>query len=154
VLFLHGAPGLACQLERDRFGDSLPVHWWDQPHFEADQSGAFDLLVDAAVEEVGRLSGLVEKAVALVASSFGAQSALAVIARVPAKISHLSIVGGILDLRTALRDRKNKHPGSERTSGFWELSNKERSRGRRIDWLIVTVCGTRAEGAELRSGAR
>jgi alpha-beta hydrolase superfamily lysophospholipase len=41
-------------------------------------------------------------AVALVASSFGAQLALALIARVPAKIDYLSIVGGILDLRTAL----------------------------------------------------
>jgi pimeloyl-ACP methyl ester carboxylesterase len=102
VLFLHGGPGLTCQLERDQYGDSLPVHCWDQPHFETDQSGAFDLLVDAAIEEVGRLRGLEEKPVALVASSFGAQLALALIARVPTKIGYLSIVGGILDLRTAL----------------------------------------------------
>ena len=89
-------------MERNQYGDSFPVHWWEQPHFEAGQSGAFDLLVDAAVEEVGRLPGLEEKPVALVASSFGAQLALALIARVPAKIDYLSIVGGILDLRTAL----------------------------------------------------
>jgi hypothetical protein len=50
VLFLHGGPGLTCQLERDQYGDALPVYRWDQPHFEAGQSGAFDLLVDAAVE--------------------------------------------------------------------------------------------------------
>jgi hypothetical protein len=73
VLFLHGGPGLTCQMERDKYGNLSPVHWWDQPHFEAGQSGAFDLLVDAAVEEVGRLRGLEEKPVALVASSFGAQ---------------------------------------------------------------------------------
>lgn len=78
------------------------MHWWDQPHFEAAQSDAFDLLVDAAVEQVGRLRGLEERPVALVASSFGAQLALALIARVPAKIDYLSMVGGILDLRTAL----------------------------------------------------
>ena len=89
-------------MERDQYGDSLPVHWWDQPHFEAGQSGAFDLLVDAASEELGRLRDLEDKPVALVASSFGAQLALALIARVPAKIGYLSIVGGILDLRTAL----------------------------------------------------
>jgi pimeloyl-ACP methyl ester carboxylesterase len=87
-------------MERDQYGDSLPVHWWDQPHFEAAQSGAFDFLVDAAAEELGRLRE--DKPVALVASSFGAQLALALIARIPAKIDHLSIVGGILDLRTAL----------------------------------------------------
>jgi pimeloyl-ACP methyl ester carboxylesterase len=102
VLFLHGGPGLTCQMERDQYGDSLPVHWWDQPHFEAGQSGAFDLLVDAAVEEVGRLRVLDDRPVALVASSFGAQLAMALIARVPAKIGYLSIVGGILDLRMAL----------------------------------------------------
>jgi pimeloyl-ACP methyl ester carboxylesterase len=89
-------------MERDQYGDSLRMHWWDQPHFEAWQPGAFDLLVDAAVEEVGRLGGPEEKPVALLASSFGAQLALALIARVPAKVGYLSIVGGILDLRTAL----------------------------------------------------
>jgi pimeloyl-ACP methyl ester carboxylesterase len=89
-------------MERDQYGTSLPAHWWDQPHFEAGQSGAFDFLVDAAAEELGRLHGLEDKPVALVASSFGAQLALALIARVPAKIGYLSIVGGILDLRTAL----------------------------------------------------
>jgi hypothetical protein len=60
VLFLHGGPGLTCQMEQDQYGDSFPVHWWEQPHFEAGQSGVFDLLVDAAVEEVGRLRGLEE----------------------------------------------------------------------------------------------
>ena len=33
VLFLHGGPGLTCQMERDQYGDSFPVHWWEQPHF-------------------------------------------------------------------------------------------------------------------------
>jgi pimeloyl-ACP methyl ester carboxylesterase len=40
--------------------------------------------------------------VALLSSSFGAHLALALIERLPAKIGHLSIVGGTLDLRTAL----------------------------------------------------
>lgn len=102
VLFLHGGPGLTCQMERDLYGDSLPVHWWDQPHFEAEQSNAFGSLVDAAVEELHQLYDPDKRPVPLLANSFGAQLALALIARVPAKIGHLSIVGGILDLRTAL----------------------------------------------------
>jgi len=102
VLFLHGGPGLTCQLERDRYGDSLPVRWWDQPHFEAEQLGAFDRLVDAAVEELHRLSHIANGPIALLASSFGAHLALALIEQVPAKVNRLSIVGGILDLRTAL----------------------------------------------------
>jgi pimeloyl-ACP methyl ester carboxylesterase len=102
VLFLHGGPGLTCQLERDQYGDSLPVRWWDQPHFEAEQSSAFDRLVDAAIEELRRLHDLEMKPLALLANSFGAHLALALIDRVPAMIGHLSIVGGTLDLRTAL----------------------------------------------------
>jgi pimeloyl-ACP methyl ester carboxylesterase len=51
---------------------------------------------------VGRLRGLEDKPVTLVANSFGVHLALALIDRVPALIGHLSIVGGILDLRTAL----------------------------------------------------
>jgi pimeloyl-ACP methyl ester carboxylesterase len=102
VLFLHGGPGLSAELERRQFGTSLPVRWWDQPHFETEQSGAFDRLVDAALNELSRLHDLEEKPVALLASSFGVHVALALIERVPAKIGHLSIVGGTLDLRMAL----------------------------------------------------
>jgi pimeloyl-ACP methyl ester carboxylesterase len=89
-------------MERDQYGDSLPVHWWDQPHFEAEQSNAFGSLVNAAIEELRRLHDFERKPVALLANSFGVHLALALIDRVPAMIGHLSIVGGILDLRTAL----------------------------------------------------
>jgi pimeloyl-ACP methyl ester carboxylesterase len=102
VLFLHGGPGLTCQLERDQYGDSLPVHWWDQPRFETEQSGAFDRLVDATVEELRRLHDIDNKPVAVVASSFGAVIAMALTSRVPEMVEELVFSGGIVDIRTAL----------------------------------------------------
>jgi hypothetical protein len=102
VLFVHGGPGLSAELERRQFGTSLPVHWWDQPHFEAAQTGAFNHLVDIAIDELHRIYDPEKKPLALLANSFGVHLALALIDRVPAMIGHLSIVGGILDLRTAL----------------------------------------------------
>jgi pimeloyl-ACP methyl ester carboxylesterase len=102
VFFLHGGPGFTCQIERAKYSDSLPMHWWDQPHFEATQALAFDRLVDAAIEEMSRLHDIDNKPVAVVASSFGAVVAMAVLDRVPGMIGELIISGGILDIRTAL----------------------------------------------------
>jgi pimeloyl-ACP methyl ester carboxylesterase len=102
VLFLHGGPGLNCQLERERYGDSLPVRWWDQPHFEANQALPFGCLVDAAVEELRQLHAVGNQAVAVVANSFGAAVAMALVERVPEMIGELILLGGIVDIRTAL----------------------------------------------------
>lgn len=102
VLFLHGGPGMSAELERRQFGTSLPVRWWDQPHFETAQASAFNHLVDIAIDELHRIYDPEKKPLALLANSFGVHLALALIDRVPAMIGHLSIVGGILDLRTAL----------------------------------------------------
>jgi pimeloyl-ACP methyl ester carboxylesterase len=101
VLFLHGGPGLNAELERRRFGRSLPVHWWDQPQVNADESAPYERLVEAALEELHRLSSLDGAPVAVLASSFGVHLALALIERAPAKVGCVSIVGGILDMRTA-----------------------------------------------------
>jgi pimeloyl-ACP methyl ester carboxylesterase len=92
---------LSAALERQRFGNTLPVHWWDQPHMDADVSAPFEWLVDAAERELGRLFDVQEKPVALLANSFGAYLVLGLIERVPEKIRSVSIVGGILDMRTA-----------------------------------------------------
>ena len=54
--FLHGGPGMTAELERRQFGATLPVHWWDQPHIDADDRLPFGTLVDATVAEVTRLS--------------------------------------------------------------------------------------------------
>jgi pimeloyl-ACP methyl ester carboxylesterase len=101
VLFLHGGPGLSAVLERHRFGNTLPVHWWDQPHVSADVGAPFEWLVDAAEKELGRLFDAQEKRVVLLTSSFGVHLALALIARVPEKVASLDILGGTLDMRMA-----------------------------------------------------
>ena len=101
MLFLHGGPGLNAVLEKQRFGSTLPVDWWDQPHVSAEVDAPFEWLVDAAEKEVRRLFDVQAKPVALVANSFGAHLAVALIERVPKKIASLDILGGILDVRTA-----------------------------------------------------
>jgi pimeloyl-ACP methyl ester carboxylesterase len=101
VLFLHGGPGLNAELERRQFGSSLPVRWWDQPQVNADESAPYDRLVDAALEELHRLSSLDGRPIAVLANSFGVHLALALIERAPAKVRCVSIVGGILDMRNA-----------------------------------------------------
>jgi pimeloyl-ACP methyl ester carboxylesterase len=92
---------LSAALERQRFGDTLPVHWWDQPHVDADVTAPFERLADAAEKELGRMFAAQEWPVALLANSFGVHVALALIERVPEKIRSVSIVGGVLGLRTA-----------------------------------------------------
>jgi pimeloyl-ACP methyl ester carboxylesterase len=101
VLFLHGGPGLSAVLERRRFGDTLPVQWWDQPHVDAHVTAPFEWLVDAAEKELGRLFDAQQKPVALLANSFGVHLALALIEQMPEKIASLDILGGTLDMRVA-----------------------------------------------------
>lgn len=102
VLFLHGGPGLTAQLERRRFGETLPVHWWDQPRLGGAISDPYSLLVDAAIAEVDRLSRAQGGPVSLVAQSFGAYLARALVARVPDRIGAITICGGVWDLCTAV----------------------------------------------------
>jgi pimeloyl-ACP methyl ester carboxylesterase len=101
VLFLHGGPGLSAALERQRFASTLPVHWWDQPHVEADVATPFEWLANAAERELGQLFESERKPVALLANSFGVHVALALMERAPKKIGSLDILGGTLDMRVA-----------------------------------------------------
>jgi pimeloyl-ACP methyl ester carboxylesterase len=102
VLFLHGGPGLNAELERQRFGGALPVHWWDQPCVDEKSSAPWAELVDAAVREVESMADRRGRSITLLASSFGAVLACAVVERVPQRISHVTVSGGILDIRAAL----------------------------------------------------
>lgn len=102
ILFLHGGPGMTAELERQRFGAALPVHWWDQPRVEPNAQRPFERLVDAAVAEAARLLGGREGRVHLLASSFGAYLARALVDRVPERVGSITICGGVWDLCTAI----------------------------------------------------
>lgn len=93
---------MTAELERRQFGATLPVHWWDQPHIDADDRLPFGTLVDATVAEVTRLSDARRGPVDLLANSFGAYLARALVDRVPERIGAITICGGIWDLSTAI----------------------------------------------------
>jgi pimeloyl-ACP methyl ester carboxylesterase len=129
VLFLHGGPGLSAVLERQRFGDTLPVQWWDQPHVDSDVSAPFERLVDAAESELGRLFDARQKPVALLANSFGVRLALALIERVPGKIGSLDILGGTLDMRMAFVRLAQRISEVNRDAGLKAVSVLAEERG-------------------------
>jgi pimeloyl-ACP methyl ester carboxylesterase len=108
VLFLHGGPGLTAELERRRFGTTLPVYWWNQPIVREDNPSPWESLVGAAIGEARRLSDEARKPVALLASSFGAQLALEIVGRIPERISSVTVSGGTCDVRMAFTQLANK----------------------------------------------
>jgi len=57
TLFLHGGPGLSAVAERELYGDSLDVHWWDQPHFEVLFVRPYQALLDDTLQLARRLTG-------------------------------------------------------------------------------------------------
>lgn len=129
VLFLHGGPGLSAALERRRFGGTLPVLWWDQPHVEADAAAPFGRLVDAAEGELRRLFDAEERPVALLANSFGVHVALALIERVPERIESLDIVGGVLGMRKAFVRLAQRIAEANRDAALKAVSDRAEARG-------------------------
>ena len=101
VLFLHGGPGLSAEMERRRYRTSLAVHWWDQPRIPANTPKAFDALAEAAELEVKHMADAQGDRVSLLASSFGALLALALLNRIPEMIGAVTFSGGVLDQRAA-----------------------------------------------------
>jgi pimeloyl-ACP methyl ester carboxylesterase len=102
VLFLHGGPGMTAELERRQFGAALPVRWWDQPPVRAGAARPFDTLVDAACVEIYRIAAERHGRVDLLANSFGAYLARALVDRAPDQIGAIAICGGVWDLCTAI----------------------------------------------------
>lgn len=70
-LYLHGGPGLSASIERQWFGETLPVHWWDQPMVAAEDAQPYQRLLDAARAELGTLADATGKPVDVVTHSFG-----------------------------------------------------------------------------------
>jgi pimeloyl-ACP methyl ester carboxylesterase len=129
VMFLHGGPGLSAALERQRFGNTLPVQWWDQPHVDADVSVPFERLVEAAEKELGRLFDAQEQPVALLANSFGVHLALALIERVPERVRSLDILGGTLNMRMAFVRLAERISEVNRDADLKAVSDRAQERG-------------------------
>jgi pimeloyl-ACP methyl ester carboxylesterase len=140
VLFLHGGPGFSAELERRRFREQLPVHWWDQPRIKGGASTPFATLVDATIFELERLVALRGTRISLLASSFGTRVACAVLARAPHLIDTTVMLAGALELRTAfvrlglaiarrradaeLAAAAHDAARSDTSAGYWDLLGK------------------------------
>lgn len=100
VLFLHGGPGFSAALGRRRYGASLPIHWWDQPHIAAGAANPFGTLVSAAIGELHRLSDRRGAPVAVLVSSLGTYLAWELLRQAPDRIASVVVSGGTFDART------------------------------------------------------
>lgn len=93
TLFLHGGPGLHCAVEREWFGDTLPILWWDQPASVAGDPTPFRTLVAHAGCQLEQLAESCGGQVDLIAHSFGGQIAAALAREYPALISRITLLG-------------------------------------------------------------
>lgn len=100
TLFLHGGPGLSAIAERALYGNALAIHWWDQPRSVVLFASPFDALVDAAEEEVVRLSPA-GQSVNLIAHSFGAHLALRLAMRIPERLSQIVLLAPVYNVGDA-----------------------------------------------------
>ncbi|WP_322060989.1 alpha/beta hydrolase [Paraburkholderia sp. J63] len=101
TLFLHGGPGLSSIAERDLYGHTLPIHWWDQPRSVVLFARPFDALIEAAEDEIRMLADTTGRPVDLIAHSFGAHLALRLVARVPAHVGKLFLLAPVYDIGDA-----------------------------------------------------
>ena len=92
TLFLHGGPGLHSAVEREWFGDTLPILWWDQPHV-ADDSAPFRTLVYYAANRLGILAGSSGGKVDVIAHSFAGQIAAVLAREYPQLIRRITLLG-------------------------------------------------------------
>ncbi|TDV08121.1 alpha/beta fold hydrolase [Paraburkholderia caballeronis] len=101
ALFVHGGPGMCSIAERERYGDTLPVHWWDQPRAVAQQANPFAALVDATEAELRRLARQHACKLRVLAHSFGSHVALRLAARAPELIDELVLLAPVHDIGAA-----------------------------------------------------
>ncbi len=93
ALFLHGGPGLSTEIERQWFGDSLPVVWWDQPTVTSGSPAPFGQLVAAAADQLRAMADDTGEPVALIAHSFGGQIAYALVREAPELVKSITLLG-------------------------------------------------------------
>ncbi|RAR59203.1 pimeloyl-ACP methyl ester carboxylesterase [Paraburkholderia unamae] len=101
TLFLHGGPGLSSFAERELYGRTLAIHWWDQPRSVVMFTHPFGALVEAAEDEVKTLVRATGAPVDLVAHSFGAHIVLRLISRMPDEIGNVWLIAPIHDIGAA-----------------------------------------------------
>jgi len=92
TLFIHGGPGLHCAVEREWFGDTLPILWWDQPAV-AGIPDPFRALVAHAGHQLETMAKSIGGRVDLIAHSFGGQIATALAREYPALIRRITLLG-------------------------------------------------------------
>jgi pimeloyl-ACP methyl ester carboxylesterase len=101
VLFLHGGPGLSAIAERELYGRTLPVYWWDQPRSVVLYADAFAALLDAAEEELRALAEQTGSPVNLLAHAFGTHLALRLASRLPGLVNEVMLLAPVRDLGDA-----------------------------------------------------
>ncbi|MGF6289657.1 alpha/beta fold hydrolase [Paraburkholderia youngii] len=101
VLFLHGGPGLSAIAERELYGHTMPVHWWDQPRSVVLYADAFSALMEAAEDELKALSERAGAPVNLLAHSFGTHLALRLASSFPGLVNEVTLPAPVRDLGDA-----------------------------------------------------
>lgn len=96
-LYLHAGPGLTAALERQWFGESLPVHWWDQPAVAATDPQPYRTLLATARRELVRLADPCGRPVDVIAHSFGGLLAFDLLAEAGEHIGALTLLAPATD---------------------------------------------------------
>jgi pimeloyl-ACP methyl ester carboxylesterase len=92
TLFIHGGPGLSSAVEREWFGNTLPILWWDQPSV-AGIPEPFRALVAHAGHQLETLANTSGSKINLIAHSFGGQIATALAREHPRLIRRITLLG-------------------------------------------------------------
>lgn len=116
VLCLRGAPGMSAELESQKFGSTLPIHWLGQPKGQPDAERQFEIPVDAACADILHLSAEREGRLDPLANAFGAPLARALIDRILGKMCAIAICGGVWERCTTV---VRLGPRIARVSGFF-----------------------------------
>lgn len=101
TLFLHGGPGLSSIAEGAWYGDSLDVHWWDQPRFDASSKRPYRALLDDAERQAQVLINLTDNKINLLAHSFGARLALHLAVLMPDRIGAITLMAPAFNVADA-----------------------------------------------------
>lgn len=101
VFFLHGGPGASAIPERQWFGTSLDVYWWDQPRPSQQSQQPFAELLEAVEAEIEAQARAHGGPITLLTHSFGARLALQVADRLAEYLCRMVLLAPTYDLGQA-----------------------------------------------------